>query len=147
MNKAEQNQQHEGPWRKLTPERANDFAGEVNSYLPNNKTGAENLDEQYGEGNWSFDTTRFDDEYQVELEVTRASNKIASEGIRNVIMSNMISDAFGKPRKPVGDTYVDDEGNRLSGKVQRQAVSSPLGDILISPNGDAHFAKKHDDSV
>jgi len=136
-------QQHEGPWRKLTPGRANDFAGEVNSYLPNNKTGAEHLDEQYGEGNWTFDTTRFDAEYQLEVEVTRAINKIASEGLQNVILSNMISDAYGKPRKPTSDIYVDNEGNRLTGKIHHQAASSPLGDILISPDGDVHFQHKH----
>jgi hypothetical protein len=138
-------QQHEGPWRKLTPHRANDFAGEVNSYLPNNKTGAENLDEQYGQGNWKFDTTRFDAERQAEVEITRAANKIALEGLHNVILSNMISDAYGKPRKPVSDIYVDDEGNNLTGKVQNQALPSPLGDILISPDGDKYHQEKYGD--
>jgi len=133
---------HEGPWRKLTPDRANDLAGEINSYLPNNKTGAQNLDEQYGESNWKFDTTRFEAEHQVEVEVTRAANKIAFEGLQNVIVINIISDKLGKPRKPVSDTYVDNEGNRLTGKVQTHAVSSPLGDILISLDGDHHVQKK-----
>lgn len=138
-------QTHEGPWRKLTPGRANDFAGEVNSYLPNNKTGAENLDEQYGEGNWKFDTSRFDAERQLELEVTRANNKIAMEGLKNVMADNIARDILGKPRKPQSDTYVDNDGNRLTGKIQSQATASPLGDILISPDGDHHFQAKHGD--
>ena len=139
-------QEHEGPWRKLTPDRANDLAGEVNSVLPGGKTGAEHLDEQYGEGNWNFDTTRFDAERQVELMATEAANRIATEGLSNVIANNMLSDMQGEPRKPVGDTYVDNEGNRLTGRVERRAASSPLGDIIISPDGDRRFQDKHKDA-
>lgn len=130
-------QEHEGPWRKLTPERANS-ANEVHERRPDGKTGAEVFDELYGEGNWAYQE-RNPTERELEREVTRANNRIALEGLKNVIAHNTVSDRLGEPRKPAGDTYVDNEGNRLTGRVRNEVMSPGLGDILISPDGDAHF--------
>lgn len=130
-------------WRQLTPGRANDFAGEVNSVLPGGKTGAERFNELYGEGNWVFDDSEFADSYEFQKAAAEANNAIAREGLQNVIASNVLSDMVGTPRKQPGDTYVDNDGNRLTGKIQSQTMSSPLGHIFISPEGDRHFAEKN----
>lgn len=130
-------QEHEGPWRKLTPERANS-ANEVHERRPDGKTGEEVMDELYGEGNWTYQE-RNPAERELEREITRANNRIALEGLKHVIADNIVSDALGQPRRPVGDTYVDREGNRLTGRIRNQAMSPGVGDILISPDGDHHF--------
>ena len=128
-------------WRQLTPGRANDFAGEVNSVLPSGKTGAETLDEVYGPGNWVFDDSKFAAEYAAEREFVAANNEIAREGRENLMAHYALSDALGEPRKQPGDVYVDDDGNRLTGKIVNQVTSSPMGHILISPEGDEHLQK------
>lgn len=130
-------QEHEGPWRKLTPDWANS-ANEVYERRPDGKTGEETLDELYGEGNWTYQE-RNPAERELEREVTRANNQIALEGLKNVIAHNTISDMLGEARKPVGDTYVDNDGNRLTGRVRNEVMNPGLGDILIGPDGDEHF--------
>lgn len=136
-------QQLEGPWRKLTPDRANSAREIHERYL--GKTGEDNLNMYYGEGNWTFDTSRFDVENQLEGEMTRAANNIAREGLRNVIGSNITQDYKGEPRQPQGDTYVDDDGNRLTGRIETRTAAPALGDTLISPDGD-RFYKEYTDS-
>lgn len=133
-------QKHEGPWRKLNPGRV-DNAQDIHE--PHfDKTGADRLDEAYGEGNWVFDSSRFDQERALDVELARANNRIAMEGLSNVITHNVASDIVGKNRKPQGDTYVDNDGNRLTGKVRNVVLNPVKGDILISPDGDQHFTDR-----
>lgn len=134
-------QEHQGPWRKLTPDRIN-TAREVHERQPDGRTGGQVFDELYGEGNWAFDTTRFADERRNEKAMAEAANKLAFEGLRNVIKSNITSDFRGEPRKQVSDTYVDDDGNRLTGRVPSGAMPAAKGDILISPDGDAFGSRR-----
>lgn len=131
-------QEREGPWRKMTPYV--DTKNQVHErYL--GLTGAERFDAMYGEGNWDFVEGEFEAENEAERETIGAENRLASEGLRNVIASNMTADHMGVERLSTEETYRDDEGNRLSHRVQRRTAAPRKGHLVVSPDGDAHFAE------
>jgi len=134
-------QEREGPWRKMT--RYVDSESQVHERFEG-VTGEERFNAMYGEGNWAFVEGEFQEENEAERAIIGAENQLATEGLQNVIASNITADHMGVERLSTDETYRDNDGNRLSRKVQRRTAAPRKGHLIVSPDGDAHFAEYKD---
>jgi hypothetical protein len=129
INPEQRARQYEGP-----PELFHGLEGvheyEINSRkdMPDGKSVADNLTDQYGERGvgWDTDTTRYDEENQIKDELHAPEFNLAQEGLRNAM-------AIQK--------YESNEGVNLEERKIRTFVrESDKVDVVIYPDGKMHKA-------
>ncbi len=124
----ETERKYEGPARLLT---AGIDEASVNSGrgMPGGVSPAERYTKRYGERGvgWGFETDQYASANELKDALHAPEFTIATEGMRNLLFRG---------------SYQTDDGQDLSGKVQRYTREPDMGNVVVYPDGDHYSSEK-----
>lgn len=120
----------EGPARLLTA-HIDEASVRSGRGMPGGKSPADRYTETYGQEGigWDFDTTEHAQANEIKDALHAPEFTLASEAMRNAL-------SYGR--------YETDDGQDMTGKVQRYTREPDMGNVVVYPDGDFNAQLKKD---